>query len=77
MNIQNPIINIRHFISIKHKWRKAFIRKFTAASFTTSRAESIHAQLKKTYKSPQELNFIFDFISIYEKNARINYFKFT
>ena len=68
---------IQHFISIKHKWSKAFITKFTAASFTTSRAESIHAHLKKIYKSPQELNFIFDFISIHEKNARINYFKFT
>ena len=52
---------IEHLISIKQKWSKAYITKFTAASFSTSRAESIYAQLKKSYKSPQDLNFIFDF----------------
>ena len=68
---------IQHIISIKHKWSKAYITKFTAASFSTSRAESIHAQLKKIYKSPQELNFIFEFLSIHDKNSQINEFKFT
>ena len=46
---------------------------FTAASTTTSRAESVNSECKLFFKKPEELNSIFAFVEHHTKKIQIKY----
>ena len=73
----NAFTYLQQLVQIKDKWALFSLTKFTAASITSSRAESINSQYKNFFKKPQELNSILEFINHHNENIKVNYKIFT